>query len=98
MPAAAQARSPPCRMPRMVRQRVGRSDAAEVERVVDDRHEEIGGGDDRLAIIEAIHRRVVAGLTPDQQFGRRGKRRNSTQQLGKHPRRDLAAAAATMGQ
>ena len=79
-----------------VRQRVGGGDAAEVERIVDDGHEEIGGGDDCLAIIEAVHRGVVAGLAPDEKLSRSGKRWNATQQFAQHARRDLAAAAAAM--
>ncbi len=79
-----------------IRQGIGGGDTAEVERVVDDRHEEIGGGDDCLALIEAVHRSVVAGLAADQQFGRCRKRLNAAQQFGQHARRDLAAAATAM--
>ena len=49
--------------------RVGRGDAAEIVRVVDDRQKEIGGRDDRLFGVDAIHRRVVARFSPDQQVG-----------------------------
>ena len=47
---------------------VGRGDAAEVERVVDDRHEEVGGGDQRLLVVELIDGRVVGGLDAHQQL------------------------------
>ena len=48
--------------------RVGRGDAAEVVRVVDDRHEEVGGRDQRLLVVELVHRGVVGGLDADQQL------------------------------
>jgi len=47
-----------------VRERVGRGDAPEVVRVVDDGREEIGGGDDRLLVVQPVHGRVVARLDP----------------------------------
>ena len=33
--------------------RVGRGNAAEIVRIVDDGHEEIGGGDERLRVVDA---------------------------------------------
>ena len=53
--------------------RVGRGDRAEVERVVDDRHEEVGRRDDRLVLVELVDGRVVRRLDADQQ--RRRQRR-----------------------
>ena len=53
-----------------VADRVGRGDAAEVERVVDDRHEEVGGRDQRLLVVEPVDRGVVGGLDADHQLGR----------------------------
>ena len=77
--------------------RVGRGDAAEVERIVDDRREEIGGGDQRLLVVQPVDRRVVGGLGADQQFRRHRKPPpSSLQDLGQHAGRDLAAAAAAV--
>ena len=42
-----------------IRYGVGGGNAAKVKRVVDDRHEEIGGGDQRLLFVELVHRRVI---------------------------------------
>ena len=59
-----------------VADRVGGGDAAEVERVVDDRHEEVGGGDQRLLVVELVDGGVVGGLDADQQLlGHRHRRR-----------------------
>jgi hypothetical protein len=46
---------------------VGGGDAAEVERVVDDGHEEVGGGDQRLLVVEPVDGGVVGGLDAHQQ-------------------------------
>ena len=53
-----------------VADRVGRGDAAEVERIVDDRHEEVGGRDQRLLVVELVDGGVVGGLDADHQLGR----------------------------
>ena len=51
---------------------VGRGDRAEVERIVDDRHEEVGGGDDRLRVVDLVDRGVVAVSMPtSSSFGTR---------------------------
>ena len=54
-----------------VGERVGRSDAAEVERIVDHRHEEVGGRDDAGLVVEPPDCGVVARLRPDEQIGER---------------------------
>ena len=59
-----------------IRQRVGGGDAAERERVVDDRQEEIGGRDHRLAVVDPPYRGVVGRLGADQQIGVRRRRRH----------------------
>lgn len=46
---------------------VGGGDTAEIERIVDDRHEEVGGADDADAVADVVHRRVVTGFIADQQ-------------------------------
>ena len=54
--------------------RVGRGDGAEVERVVDDRHEEVGRRDDRLVLVDPVDGGVVGGLDADQQLRRHQRR------------------------
>src|SRR5471032_1270789 len=39
---------------------VGGSNTAEVEGIIDNRHEKIGGGDHAALVIDGVHRRVVA--------------------------------------
>ena len=60
-----------------VRDRVRCGDAAEVERIVDDRHEEVGGRDDRLLVVQPIHRRVVGRFDADEQLLRQIDARNA---------------------
>jgi len=81
-----------------VRQGVGRGDAAEVERIVDHRHEEVGGRHQRLLVVQPPDGRVVRGLGPDHQVGEHRRRRRFRQDLAQHGRRQLAAAAAAVGQ
>ncbi len=52
-----------------VGQRVRRGDAAPVERVVDDRGEEVGGDHDGEVVAQPVHRGVVGGVEPDEQIG-----------------------------
>src|SRR5690606_37966875 len=81
-----------------VRQRVGRGDAAPVVGVVDDRGEEVGGGDGGQAARgagDADDGGVVAGVEADDQLavrgrGCRGQARDDVLQLAG---RDLAGAA-----
>ncbi len=54
-----------------VGERIRGSDTAELEGVIDDRHEEIRGRDHRLGLVELIDRSVVGGLGTDQQCGER---------------------------
>ncbi len=79
-----------------VADRVGRRDAAEVVRVVDDRHEEVGRRDQRRALVDLVDRGVVGGLDADQQLRRQRQRRAVVQDAGEHARGKLAAAAATV--
>ena len=79
-----------------VRQGIGRGDAAEVERVVDHRHEEVGGGDQRLGVVQPPDGGVVGGFGPDHQCGE-GRGLGHPRQDGlKSVRRDLATAAASV--
>jgi hypothetical protein len=76
---------------------VGGGDAAEVERVVDDGHEEVGGGDQRLLVVELVDRGVVGGLDAHQQLGRgMGIAAVPLRISRQHAGRDLAAAAAAV--
>ena len=77
--------------------RIGCGDAPEVIRVVHDGHEEIGRGDEGLLVVEPVNRSVVGGLDPHQQLGRQGQPRRVLENFRQHTRRDLAAAAATVG-
>eukprot|EP01137_Pigoraptor_chileana_P023878 Opistho-2@7252 len=73
---------------------VGGGDAAEVVRVVDDGHEEIGGGDQRLLVVELVHGGVVGGLDAHQQLLGHGHRAGALEDFAEHAGGDLAAAAA----
>ncbi len=77
---------------------VGRRDPAEIVRIVDDRHEEIGCGDDAVVIVEPPHRGVVAGLDPDEELRIRLRRGVPAEKLLQHGGGELTAAAAAMGE
>jgi hypothetical protein len=77
---------------------VGRSDTAEVEGIIHDGHEKVGGRDDGLLIIQAINRRIVAGLRADQQVGKRHFFFCFTENFLQQGGGDFAAAAATVRQ
>src|SRR5690554_3175477 len=49
-----------------VRKGVGGGDAAEVEGIIDNRSEKIGGGDERLLVVETIRRRIISVLGANQ--------------------------------
>ncbi len=51
-----------------VADRIGRGDAAEVERVIDNRHEKIGGRHHTTLGIDRIHRRVITRGVADPEF------------------------------
>ena len=78
--------------------RVGGGDATKVKRVVDDGHEEVGGGNQGLLVIELVHRRVVCRVYAHQQLRRQRKAAHATQNIAQHARGDLATAAPAMGQ
>src|SRR5207245_5504562 len=77
--------------------RVGGGDTAEVIRVVDDRHEKIGGRDQRLFIVELVDGGVVGGFDADHQLFRHRETARIFQDFGQHAGCDLAAAAAAVG-
>ena len=77
---------------------VGRGDTAEVERIVDHRHEEVGGRDDAGLVVKPPYRGVVAGLRADQEAGEGRARRLLGQQFAQDGGGQLATAAAAMGE
>jgi hypothetical protein len=76
--------------------RVGRRDAPEVEWIIDDRHHEVGGRNDGLLVIDAMHLSLVARFRPDQQIREAAHEYRVGKNLGKQRRGDLAAAAASV--
>ncbi len=81
-----------------VGQRIGRGDAPEVMRVVDHRREEIGGRDDGLTVVQSIDRGVVRMLGADHEIRWQQSGRHRRQHVGEQGRRNLAAAAAAVGE
>ena len=79
-----------------VRQRVRRSDAPEIVRIVDDRHEEIGRGDNRLRVVQPIDRGVIARLGPDEQIRERRRRGRLRKHFAQQRWRELAASTAAV--
>src|SRR3979490_645814 len=81
-----------------VGERIGGRDAPEVVRVIDDRREEISGGDERLAVVQAVDRCIVRGLGADEQLLRQSADRCRSENFSQHRGRDLAAAAAAVAE
>src|SRR5207237_1628098 len=73
-------------------------DAAEVERIIDDRHEKIGGRHQGLVLAELIDGGIVGALQTDQQLRERRRGSCALEQIGEHARGDLAAEATAAGQ
>ena len=71
---------------------------AEVERIVDHRHKEVGGRDDAGLVVKPPYRGVVAGLRSDEQIGEGRRRRLLGEQLAQDGGRQFATAAAAMGE
>ena len=81
-----------------VRERVGGGDAAEVERIVYHRHEEVGGRDHAGAVVELPDAGIVAGFNADQQLLVVGGGGMPGQQLLQDGGRQLTSAAAAVGE
>ena len=80
-----------------VTDRIGRRDPSEIMRIVNDRHEKVGGGDDALVVAQLPDRRVVRRLGADEEL--REKRRGFPgQELLQDGRGQLAPAATAMGE
>jgi hypothetical protein len=75
---------------------VGRCDAAEIEGVIDDWHEEIGGRHQRLIGVELVDGCVIAGLDADQQLLGHDGGNGLGEDLFEYIRSDLASAAAAV--
>src|SRR3546814_13344493 len=80
----------------LFRSGIGCCDASKVVRVIDDGHEEVGGGDQCLLIVPPIDCSIVSGFVADHQGGIGLARRDARQQLRQPPRSKLASAAAAM--
>jgi hypothetical protein len=81
-----------------VGERVGRRNAAEVERIVDDRHEEVCGRDDRLLVVQLVDGGVVGGIVADEQVREERQRRAAFEQVSEQAGGDFAAAPAAVRQ
>jgi hypothetical protein len=64
-----------------VADRVHGRDSAEIEWVVDDRHEEVRSADHGLIVVDSIHRSIVACIEADQQAGVLVLKRNPLKDL-----------------
>ncbi len=47
---------------------MSRRNAAKIERIINDRHKEVGGTDNAGAIAQIVHRRIVAGSITHKQI------------------------------
>ncbi len=81
-----------------VRQGVGCGDATEIARVIHNRHEEVGGGDDAVMVVDLPDGRVVTGFRADKKLCVCGGFRLAGEKLMQDRRRELAPAATAMGQ
>jgi hypothetical protein len=77
--------------------RIGRGNAAEVVGIVHNRREEVGGRNHAGAVVKLPDRGIVGRLGSDQQLPVGSGQRLIGQELFQHRRRELAAAAATVG-
>src|SRR5439155_13141109 len=77
---------------------VGCEEPAEYERNIDERHEEVGGGNHGLLVVDPVDGRIIARLDTDQQTRKRLHRRHVREQLAQNSRRELAAASASVRQ
>jgi hypothetical protein len=80
-----------------VRQRVGGGDPAPVVGVVDDRGEEVGGGDDRAAAVDADRGPVIAVLDAHEQVAPGAPAREARENPFELPGRDLAGTPPAGG-
>jgi hypothetical protein len=83
-----------------VRERVGGGDAAKVECVVYNRHEEVGCRHHRLRVVQLVHGGVVARLGADEQLwcDHCAETARFREQVTQNSRCNLASASATMRQ
>ena len=81
-----------------VRNGIGRSDASEVVRIVDHRHEEVRRGDDAGVLVLLPYRGVVSRLGADEKLLVSCHGWLVGQQLLQNRRRELAAATTAVGE
>ncbi len=75
---------------------VDAGDTAEVDRVVDDGHEEVGGADDARAVAEIIDGGVIARVVANKEMFAGDRRDSAVEDLVKDFRRDLAPTSGTV--
>ena len=79
-------------------ERIGRRDAAEIERIIDHGHKEIRRRHHRTGLVNAIDGGVVTGIIADQQIGIRIGLGQGGKQLPQHGGGNLTASTAAVGQ
>ncbi|MNQ40598.1 hypothetical protein D3C85_542570 [compost metagenome] len=75
---------------------IGGGDATEIERVIDNRHEKVGGRDHTLLVIDGVHRRVIARSVAHPEFRVEVLRAAAGQNHLQHLGRNLAATTCAM--
>ena len=75
---------------------IGGSNSSKVEWVIDDGHEEVGGGNQGLLIVEQIDRCIIGRVDPHQELGRHRQACAALENLGEHAGCNLAATAAAV--
>ena len=77
---------------------VGRGDAAEIERIVDDGRKEVRGRHQRLRVVQLVHRRIVGSLGAHHELSGQAPYGARAQDLRQDGRGDLAATAAAVAE
>ncbi|MNL35558.1 hypothetical protein D3C87_1575980 [compost metagenome] len=75
---------------------IGGGNAPEIERIVDDRHEKVGGRHHATLFIDGVHRRVIARGIADPQFRVQILRAAAGQNHFQHLGGNLAATASAV--
>ena len=78
-------------------QRIGGGDPAEIERIIDNRHEEVGRSDHTLLVVHFVNCGVVPGFIADKKRRIGGAGGQLRQHFLKHRRCYLAASASPVG-
>ncbi|MNU93557.1 hypothetical protein D3C71_834990 [compost metagenome] len=75
---------------------IGGGNSTEIEGIVDDRHEKVGGRDHAAFIIDCIHRRIIARGIADPKFRVEVLRPTAGQDHFQHLGRNLATASSAV--